>query len=217
MEAVRDILARNDIRFDLQAIDRELKGLEKEQAAETAKADAERRQAAEAAKAAPRPGVGEPARIEDRPEAKVQKEDRPVAAAPSPAKPAEKGLQVLDSATGTGSRLGDFVNDLLAGPSPAPQKSDMKAFVADPEARKQQQLARLEATRQAREEAIAIERMARDMEQGKALNAQDVRKLTHQHQTQIQTFGDDAVRQMVDEARKRSEQYWKGDGRERDR
>jgi ATP-dependent exoDNAse (exonuclease V) alpha subunit len=137
-------------------------------------------------------------------------------APPAPKK--SMGLQVVDRVTGVAMQLTDYVTDLLAGGSSAPkQPADMKAFVNDPAARKQHQLARLAAVQQEREAAAALERIAEDMQKGKALNAQDIRKLTHQHQEQIRTFGDDAVRQMVDESRKRSEQYWKGNERERER
>jgi hypothetical protein len=130
---------------------------------------------------------------------------------------AGKGLQVADRATGTVMKLADFVLDFLSGSSePAPAKTDMRAFLKDPAARKQQQLAELGAIQSEREDAAAIERIARDMQKGDRINAEDVRKLTYQHQQQIRTFGDTAMQQMVDEARKRGERYWKGEGRERE-
>jgi hypothetical protein len=139
----------------------------------------------------------------------------------SPDKPkiAEKGLEVIDSATGAVSKLGDFMTDLLAGSSPQPAKenpADMKAFVTDPAARKEQQLARVAAREQAQAAEKAIERIAEDMKAGKGLSSSDIMNLTPAHQMQIRAFGDDGVRQMVEDAQKRVERHWKGDGRERE-
>ncbi len=114
-------------------------------------------------------------------------------------------------------KLGDFILGFLSGPAaPAPDKrTDMKAFVSDPAARKQQQLARLAASRQADTAAKALESMREDLQAGRHLKSEDIKNLTRQHQEQIRSFGDSAVHQMVDEARKRSESYWKGNERER--
>jgi hypothetical protein len=133
------------------------------------------------------------------------------------AKPVEQGLQVVDRASGTVTRLADFILDFLSGtPAPAPEKrEDMKAFVSDPAARKQQQLARLAATRQAEVAEKALEQIREDIQAGRNLKSEDIKNLTRQHQEQIRAFGDSAVHQMVDEARKRSESYWKGNERER--
>jgi len=49
------------------------------------------------------------------------------------------------------------------------------------------------------------------------LSATDVRNLTRAHQEIIRTFGDDGVRQMVEDAHRQAEKHWRGDGRERDR
>ncbi|MDR3489820.1 MAG: MobQ family relaxase [Bradyrhizobium sp.] len=251
MDALKEILARNDIRVDLrrdmQSIEGELKELgllqQREERIKVDQSEPERRQgeeqaakqAAAAAELARRQAAPEPIQAPQEvqtpqapaiaPKANQQdpavaaqdaRRDHPGAHTPDIFRPIEKGLRVFDSATGTVSSLGDFMVGLLAGPS-APPRSDMKAFVTDPAARKEQQLARLAAIQNEREAAVAVERIARDVEQGKNLNAQDVRKLTHQHQEQIRTFGDTAVQQMVDEARKRSESYWKGNERERER
>lgn len=136
---------------------------------------------------------------------------------PDKAKPAEKGLQVVDSATGAVSKLGDFVVNLLSGSAAKPQEkpADMKAFVADPAARKEQQLARLGAKRAAENADKALENIREDMQAGRNLKSEDIKSLTRQHQEQIRQFGDNAVRQIVEEVQKRSEQYWKGNERER--
>jgi hypothetical protein len=140
------------------------------------------------------------------------------ARAPDRPRSAARGLQVIDGATGAVSGLGDFVVGLLAGPS-APARetpADMSAFVNDPAARRKQQLARLAAKRQDENEWRALERMREDMQAGRNLKAEDVRLLTREHQQQILTFGDSAVRQMVEDARKYGDRYWKGEERERD-
>jgi hypothetical protein len=138
---------------------------------------------------------------------------------PERARPVEKGLQVIDGATGIVSKLGDFMVDLLAGSSPAPARdaqADMAAFVSDPAARRSQQLARLEARQQEKAAELALERMHDDIQAGKALSATDIRNLTRAHQETIRTFGDDGVRQMVEDAHRQAEKHWRGDGRERD-
>jgi hypothetical protein len=131
--------------------------------------------------------------------------------------PAKNGLNVLNAATGVVSKLGDFMVDLLAGGSPTPARStDMGAFVSDPAARKEQQLARLAERQQARVSEKALERMHNDLQAGKALSSSDIQNLTRAQQESIKAYGDDAVWEMVEEARKRAEQHWRGDGRERD-
>jgi Relaxase/Mobilisation nuclease domain len=144
-------------------------------------------------------------------------EQKPPTPAPVAAKPIEKGLQVVDRASGAVMKLGDFILDFLSGPAaPAPDKrTDMKAFVSDPAARKEQQLARLAASRQAETAEKALESIREDLQAGRYLKSEDIKNLTRQHQEQIRSFGDSAVHQMVDEARKRSESYWKGNERER--
>ncbi len=86
----------------------------------------------------------------------------------------------------------------------------------DPAVRKQQQLARLAERQQVMQADLALVRIQEDIDKGRALSADDIKGLTRQHQEQIRHFGDDAVRQMVEEARKRDERYWKGQERERE-
>jgi hypothetical protein len=136
---------------------------------------------------------------------------------PDKAKPVEKGLQVVDSATGAVTKLGDFVLDFLSSsPQPQDKQIDMKAFVTDPAARKQQQLDRLAASQQAANDKKALKSIHEDMRAGRNLKAEDIRHLTRQHQEEIRMFGDNAVRQMVDDSRKYSDRYWKGEERERE-
>jgi hypothetical protein len=237
LDELRGILDRNEIRLDMKALERELRALEKEQAKQQVQADATRAGAAERGRPAQSLGATE------RPHAAIEAEHaaaetarqrrqgvepkredarhetggtKKAASSPSPA---AAGLQVVDGATGLVSRLGDFMLDLLAGsPAPAPEKpADMKAFVTDPAARKEQQLARMAARGAAERDEKALDRIADDMKAGKALSASDIRNLTLAHQMQIKHFGDDGVRQMVEDAQKRAERYWKGNERERER
>jgi hypothetical protein len=63
----------------------------------------------------------------------------------------------------------------------------------------------------------AWETIREDMQAGRALKAEEVRNLPRQALEQIRQFGDEGVRQMVQEAEKRAERYWKGEERERER
>jgi hypothetical protein len=132
------------------------------------------------------------------------------------------GISVTYGATGVVSRLGDFVAGLLAGATPQPTSrrdaaADMRSFVTDPAARREQQLARVAAIRAAQADQKARERMHDDMQAGRSLRAADVRLLTHEHLMQLSLRGDDAMRDMVAEARKSREGASRGEERERDR
>jgi len=134
---------------------------------------------------------------------------------PDQIRPVQAGLKVVNTATGAATRLTDFVTDLLAGAAPS-SRVNPDAFTLDPVVRREQQLARI-AEREAAEAADrALERIDDDIKAGKGLKSEDIKSLTRQQQEEIRAFGDDAVKQMVDEARKRSERYWKGDERERE-
>ena len=138
---------------------------------------------------------------------------------PKTMKPAEKGFEVADRATGAVTSLADFVSDLLMGSSAKPEpekKADMGAYVSDPAARKERQLARAAAARAESDSEKAIESIRKDMETGRRLKPEDVQHLTREHQEQIRSKGDDYVRQMVDDAREKLERSSRGEGRERD-
>jgi hypothetical protein len=140
---------------------------------------------------------------------------------PKTMKPAEKGLglEVANSATGAVTSLADFVSDLLTGSSAKPEpekKADMGAYVSDPAARKERQLARAAAAREESNSEKAIESIRKDMETGRRLKPEDIQHLTREHQEQIRSKGDDYVRQMVDDAREKLERSSRGEGRERD-
>jgi hypothetical protein len=284
MDELRDILARNEIRLDIKAIERELKALEraeaKQQREAAAEAETQRLAAERAGRAAPPAPIeainaahamaedersraealkqlsaaaradaaklrdpepwqhpveraygdsaregAQQVRQEMREERAQKRQDdwRKDVAARDPGKPTpiRDALKVMDDATGKVSSLGDFMVNLMASVDPLPAasaaKDDIKAFVTDPAARKQQQLARLAEMRQAERAAQAMENIREDVEAGRNLRSSDIKALTHQHQEQIRSKGDDYVRSMVDDARRTAERYWKGDSRERER
>lgn len=129
---------------------------------------------------------------------------------PEKAKPLEKGLRVVDSATGAVTGLGEFILDFLSGSSPQPKRLDAN----DPIARAQQNVSAINASRRAE---AAIESIRQDIQEGRNLKSEDIKNLTPARHHQIRAFGDSAVQQMVDEARKHNERYWRGDERERER
>jgi hypothetical protein len=137
---------------------------------------------------------------------------------PEPAK--ENALRVIDKATGFVGTLGDFMVDFVAATPPqGPQdaRADMRGFATDPAARKQQILERQAAKEAAERERKALERMGEDMKAGKALTGSDIKALTPATQMTIKTFGDDKVRELVESARVKAQEYWKDGGRERER
>ena len=263
MDALRDVLARNEIRVDMKAIERELRALEQEEAKQQKAQAAERAAAEKAKQAAPQPPKESPAQakpeavpivpIEDinarhaaaereRQQADARKQaveaapqrrearddqaqkswsmnrDAEVARVTDGAAPRRSGgLQVMNRATGVAVSLGDFVSNLLDSTPAQPEpKADMRAFVTDPQARKNQQLARLAASRREQDSEKAIESIREDMEAGRNLKPEDISHLTRQHQEQIFSKGDSYVREMVEDARKRADTYWKGTERERE-
>jgi len=134
---------------------------------------------------------------------------------------ARSGLQVADRATGAVMSLADYVGGLVSGHSkPEPereQRGELAGFIHDdPKLRKEQQLARYAAVKAEREADKALERIEDDMKAGKSLSASDIQNLTHAHQQTLRHFGDDGMRQLVEDMHKRNERYWSSDGRERD-
>lgn len=235
LDRFNGIVERNDIRVEMKALDgelMELRRLDDQEKAQAIKVEEQARQSS-AAKEPPEPpraAAQEAQAVAASPtQAEPQKrttgenlaEKEAFVGGPSPGdeiKPVQAGLRVVDSAAGTVTKLGDFMLDFLSGSPPPPeQKADMRGFVTDPAARKEQQLARLAASKTAQAADKALESIAEDMKAGRNLKSEDIKKLTRQHQEQIFQFGDSAVRQMVDEAQKRAEQYWKGNSRERER
>jgi MobA/MobL family len=255
MDALQDILSRNEIRVDMKACDAELQALEREEAlrklggadhADTQtlekprddalralqRADRADREGAWAAKNPAEQAFGDSARAEaqeirqERREAIQDAQQEAWREYVSASRTSGKGraaddggIKVTNGLTGAISGLGDFIIGILAGPSQSSRSSepDMGAFVSDSEARKRQQFERLEAKRAAAADLKARERMGEDLRAGRNLNAEDIMHLSHEHQLAISQRGDDAVRDMVEEARKFSARHWKGEERERDR
>jgi len=234
MDALKDILARNEIRVDMKSLDGQLKTLEAERQEALTKlqqadrADSQARQKpAEQAFAKDAQSAAQEVRQERREatqdaQQKAWREDV-AARAPKPGKgraaAADSGIKVVNGATGAVLGLGSFILSIFDGSSSPAGKGepDMKAFVTDPEARKRQQLERLEAKRAAAADLKARERMDEDLRAGRNLRAEDIMHLSHEHKLAISQRGDDAVRDMVEEVRRFSDRHWKGEERERDR
>jgi len=230
------VIARNDIKLEMKQLDGELARLEGLEAATKILADREAARQSGLTKAPPdmpapkARGVksdGVAAGVDERAERRETKfwQDQKAWRAsmreqtPKTMKPAEQGLEVANSATGAVTSLADFVSDLLTGSSAKPEpekKADMGAYVSDPAARKERQLARAAAAREESNSEKAIESIRKDMETGRRLKPEDVQHLTREHQEQIRSKGDDYVRQMVDDAREKLERSSRGEGRERD-
>jgi hypothetical protein len=82
---------------------------------------------------------------------------------------------------------------------------------------KERQLAQLAYSKALDADRQARERMGDDLQAGRNLRVEDVRQLTHEHQLQLLEKGDDALRDMVEEARRKDQKYLLGDERTRDR
>ena len=178
-------------------------------------------------------GIRAAARIERRDEQgraqqlawkKRMDEQKPGIATPDAAKAAaektgERGLQVADKATGAVMGLADYLSNLVSGhtekPAPERDQGGVGGIIHDdPKLRKEQQLARYAAVKAEREADKALERMEDDMKQGRSLSASDIQHLTSAHQMTLLHFGDDGMRQLVEDLHKRKEREY--GGRERD-
>jgi hypothetical protein len=229
---VKEVIERNDIRLEMKALDREAAGLERQAAL------ARLEQAAKADEKALRKPVARDYGVEAwlqaqevRQERRDEKgladqltwkkrmdEQKPGVATPDVAKTGERGLQVADKATGAVMGLADYLSTLVSGhtekPAPEHDKGGVGGIIHDdPKLRKEQQLARYAAVKAEREADKALERMEDDMKQGRSLSASDVQNLTPAHQMTLLHFGDDGMRQLVEDLHKRKE---RDGGRERD-
>ena len=142
----------------------------------------------------------------------------PEAAKAAVVKPVEKGLQVADRATGMVTGLADYLSNIVSGHSekPAPERDQGGVggiIHDDPKLRKEQQLARYAAVKAEREADKALERIEDDMKRGRSLSSSDIQNLTSAHQMTLRHFGDDGMRQLIDDLHKRKE---RDGGRERD-
>jgi len=152
-------------------------------------------------------------------------EQKTSVATPDPSKTVEKGLQVADKATGVVTSLADYMSNLVSGHTTKPderqqdpkdREGSVGGITTDDKLRKEQQLARYAAIKAEREADKALERIEDDMKQGKALSSADIGHLSREHQNMLRQFGDDGMKQIIDDHHKRNERYWKSDGRERD-
>ena len=145
--------------------------------------------------------------------------DRVTGGKPGGGKPVKQALRVVDRTTGMVSGVADFIANLLGGSSSQPEpprKFDMKSFVSDPAARAAQRRSDAAAMRQQEAAEIALENIRRNVEAGGDLSPADLANLTREQQEQIRAKGDDGVKQIIDDARKVAERYWKGGERERE-
>jgi hypothetical protein len=145
----------------------------------------------------------------------VKQADRAIGGLAKGVRDIDRGLRVIDRTTGSVVGLGSFVLDFLAG-APAPAARVSEGFTMDPAQRKAQQLQRAADREAAARADKALESMAEDLREGRALKSEDIKSLTRPQQEQIRLLGDAAVTQMVEEAQKRAKEYWQGRERERD-
>jgi hypothetical protein len=173
MDALQDVLKRNEIRVDMKTLDTALAALERQERRdathEAQSPSGVRAWRDDIAEHGPKPGKGRA--------------------------PDNGGIKVVSGATGLVFGLGDFITNLLAGPSPT----------------KKPLVTRLDKERAEK----ALGRMGDDMQAGRNLRAEDVQNLTHEQKLQILSRGDDAVRQMVEDERRRTEQRARDDDRGR--
>jgi hypothetical protein len=169
MDALQDVLKRNEIRVDMKTLDTALAALERQERRDATQEAQQRAWCKDVAEHAPKPGKGKA--------------------------PDDGGIKVVSGATGLVFGLGDFITNLLAGPSPT----------------KKPLVTRLDKERAEK----ALGRMGDDMQAGRNLRAEDVQNLTHEQKLQILSRGDDAVRQMVEDERRRTEQRARDDDRGR--
>ena len=134
----------------------------------------------------------------------------PEAAKAAVVKPVEKGLQVADRATGMVTGLADYLSNIVSGhtekPAPERDQGGVGGIIHDdPKLRKEQQLARYAAVKAEREADKALERIEDDMKRGRSLSSSDIQNLTSAHQMTLRHFGDDGMRQLIDDLHKRKE------------
>jgi len=111
--------------------------------------------------------------------------------------------------------LSNIVSGHSEKPAPERDQGGVGGIIHDdPKLRKEQQLARYAAVKAEREADKALERIEDDMKQGRSLSSSDVQNLTQAHQMTLRHFGDDGMRQLIDDLHKRKERDY--GGRERD-
>lgn len=134
----------------------------------------------------------------------------------------KEGLRVADKATGMVTSLADYMSNIVSGhEKPVSMKDrggELAGFIHDdPKLMKEQHAARGAQVRAEKEADLALERIEDDMKQGRSLSASDIHNLTRAHQETLRNFGDDGMRQLIEDMHKRNERYWSNEGRERER
>lgn len=132
----------------------------------------------------------------------------------------DASLMVMSKATRTGdkvlTRLTDFADsvlDMVAG-APPPRQIAPAELLMSPAARHEHRLQQLAEMEAAHEREAALDRMTADRAAGRHLAADDVSRLQVNELENIKRYGDDYMRQLIDDHLRRRE---RGRGRERER
>lgn len=130
----------------------------------------------------------------------------------------DASLMVMSKATRTGdkvlTRLTDFADsvlDMVAG-APPPRQITPAELLMSPAARHEHRLQQLAEMEAAHEREAALDRMTADRAAGRHLAADDVSRLQVNELENIKRYGDDYMRQLIDDHLRRRER-----GRERER
>ena len=130
----------------------------------------------------------------------------------------DASLMVMSKATRTGdkvlTRLTDFADsvlDMVAG-APPPRQVTPAELLMSPAARHEHRLQQLAEIEAAHEREAALDRMTADRAAGRHLAADDVSRLQVNELENIKRYGDDYMRQLIDDHLRRRER-----GRERER
>lgn len=128
---------------------------------------------------------------------------------------ASGGLRVASGLAGrVSNKLTDVVDGLLdVFVAPPPRKNTVAEFLNNREARREQ----YQQISQARQREEAIDRMAEDIRSGRLLSPADVRNLNHHDLISIKQFGDDYMRQLIEERERERRRELGGRERERER
>jgi hypothetical protein len=153
----------------------------------------------------------------------VKEQPRAPVAAPPPKEWTQDAIKATSFSFDIGARAAGRMTSFAEKAANAPMNflsslTDTRpkfAFSLDPEERRKQHRAMMEAERVADAERRAIFNMERDLESGRSLRREDIQLLTPNHQEQLALFGDGYVQKMVEELR--AEERRKRDERERER
>jgi hypothetical protein len=109
----------------------------------------------------------------------------------------DHGIKAAGRALAPAEKGADALVNFLSGGTEKPKA----VFSLDPEERRQQNRAMIEARQAAEQDRRALINMERDLESGRSLRAEDIKHLTPNHRDQLALFGDGAVQKMVEEMR----------------